>query len=41
MKMKHLLLEGYCSCDIPNQNNPCYMTSKGIGIHCLDCFNRQ
>ena len=29
MKMKHLLLEGYCSCDIPNQNNPCYMTSKG------------
>ena len=37
MKMKHLLLEGYCSCDIPNQNNPCYMTSKGIGIHCLEC----
>jgi len=39
MKMKHLLLECYCSCDTPNKNNPCYTNSKNIGIHCLQCKN--
>ena len=37
MRMKHLLLECYCSCDTPNENDPCYMIDSSIGIHCLQC----
>lgn len=37
MRMKHIMLEGYCSVDVPNKNYACNVHEKKMGIYCLEC----
>ena len=37
MRMKHMLLEGYCDYDKPSDNFPCKDFKGVIGIHCIGC----
>ena len=42
MKMKHLIVEGFCNYDkgiIPEENNHCSEASGKMGIHCIGCKN--
>lgn len=39
MRMKHILVEGYCDKDNPSNINPCNENNKELGIHCLSCKN--
>lgn len=37
MRMKHIMIEGYCSLDVPNEKYACNEHEKKMGIYCLDC----
>lgn len=37
MRMKHILLEGYCNFDIPNNSYPCNSKKGKMGLHCIGC----
>lgn len=37
MRMKHIILEGYCNFDSPPGSCKCSDLSGQMGCHCLDC----
>lgn len=37
MRMKHIMVEGYCSKDVPGDKYPCKSHGKKIGVYCLEC----
>ena len=37
MRMKHMLIEGYCNLDRPKEKKACAEFSGAMGVHCVGC----
>lgn len=37
MRMKHMLLEGFCDFEVPGSEYPCVHVQGKMGLHCVGC----